>query len=297
MGKPAEKRYPWRGFERPPEGCLFEQVVDAEGDMGVAYERCLRFEKGMHVHDRLLLVFPREGTSMRVRTVAQGSETVDSFAVTHEDGLAVPEGLLHDDHWITEVYDTFALLPSRALVRRASRKAGTTYALDLDRAVLFARGSWLTSLLREYFEERVLRGRKTGPRHGALEDLIAFEVCRSLGESIPEPKAESDPGPSTTVARALRHLEGNLFGDVDLEDLCRASGTSRSSLLRRFRSEVGATPKAYLLGRRLDEARRLLGQRRHDVGEVARLVGYSNAGAFSEAFRRRFGEAPSARPK
>jgi transcriptional regulator GlxA family with amidase domain len=50
---------------------------------------------------------------------------------------------------------------------------------------------------------------------------------------------------------------------------------------------------AYVQGRRLDEARRLLGRTRMDVREVATMVGYANTGAFSEAYRRRFGHSPS----
>ena len=290
-GVSTNERYPWLGFERPPEGCLFEQFVDMRGPMGVAYERSLRFEKPMHTHDRLLLVFPRGGTSMRVRALGDGSQPPLPFTVTSSDGLAVPSLLRHDDHWVTEVYDTFALLPNEALTSRAAQRLGIKASV-IERVVPFRRSPWLDALLVEYFEDRVLAAASAGPRHSALEELIMMEVLR-LVVAVSSPTSSSRPGPSSIVARALRYLEGNLFADIDLEAVCKVAGASRSSLLRHFRREVGTTPKAYLVARRLDEGKRLLERGHHGVFEVARLIGYRNAGAFGDAFRRRFGALPS----
>jgi AraC-like DNA-binding protein len=241
----------------------------------------------MHVHDRLLLVFPREGTSMRVATEDE------SFTVTSEDGLTVPAGLLHADYWVTEVYDTFALLPAASLVREGAELAGLdTDAVDRD-VRAFKRSRWLDALLAEYFEERVVRGARHGARHGSLELLVVLEVLRLANEGDEHVAKSARPGPSSVLARALRHIEANLFSDVDLEELCRVCGASRSSLLRHFKRELKTSPNAYMLGRRLDEARRLLERGTYGVGEVARLVGYESLGAFSDAFRRRFGRPPS----
>jgi AraC-like DNA-binding protein len=259
-------------------------------EMGVAYERSLRFEKAMHIHDRVLFVFPREGTSMRVRIEAPAA----SFVVSSREALIVPAGLRHDDAWVTDVYDTLALLPSAALVARIAASLDTPVDV-FGQAIRFARSSWLDALLGEYFAERVLRVTTSGARHRSLETLIVIEVLRLATEVASDRELTRErPGPSSVVARALRHIEAYLFAELDLANLCRVCGTSRSSLLRHFRAEVGATPKAYLLGRRLDEAKRLLEGGRYAVSEVAHLVGYAHAGAFGEAFRRRFHVAPSA---
>ena len=224
------------------------------------------------------------------------------FVVTRDNVLAVPAGEVHDDHWITEVYDTVALLPSNALLARVTERLGERARLAELFAVsrLFKRMPFLAALVDEYFGDRVLRGLATGPRNAALEELIVVEIVRLAAEALAAEKADETrpphaerPGPSSTVARALRQLEANLFSELDLDALARAAGASRSSLQRYFRRELDTTPKAYLLGRRLDEGRRLLGAGRHSVGEVAQLVGYASLGSFSEAFRRRFGVPPS----
>ncbi len=57
----------WKGFEIPPQGCLLEQVIDLSLETGIAYERSCRFYKDFHVHDRLMLAFPRGACVMEVR--------------------------------------------------------------------------------------------------------------------------------------------------------------------------------------------------------------------------------------
>lgn len=69
---------------------------------------------------------------------------------------------------------------------------------------------------------------------------------------------------------------------------------SESTLLRQLKRLTGLTPQQYLQEMRLDEARRLLENRVYNaVSPVAAKVGYADAGAFSRAFRARFGKLPS----
>jgi transcriptional regulator GlxA family with amidase domain len=95
------------------------------------------------------------------------------------------------------------------------------------------------------------------------------------------------------LVRAIRFIEANLFEELKLEDIAKRSGASVSTLLRRFKEEVHTTPYTYIKNRRLEEAHRLLANSDHAVSDVAILVGYENFGAFSEAFKEKFGHAPS----
>jgi transcriptional regulator GlxA family with amidase domain len=62
---------------------------------------------------------------------------------------------------------------------------------------------------------------------------------------------------------------------------------------RLFKRELGITPFQYMERKRLDEARRLLGDGRLNVKEVAALTGYENPLYFSRVFHRHFGSRPS----
>ena len=98
---------------------------------------------------------------------------------------------------------------------------------------------------------------------------------------------------SPQVARVLSFIEDHVFEWRTVKQLAKHAGTSESSLLRAFHREVGASPAAYWRVRKLDVALDLLRAGTYSVTEVAERVGYNNPTAFSDAFRRRFGRAPS----
>ncbi|MFF9705677.1 helix-turn-helix transcriptional regulator, partial [Streptomyces griseofuscus] len=73
------------------------------------------------------------------------------------------------------------------------------------------------------------------------------------------------------------------------------AGVSRATLAKRFTDLVGEPPLTYLTRWRMTLAADLLTEREAaTVAEVARAVGYSDAFAFSAAFKRTRGISPSA---
>ena len=78
-----------------------------------------------------------------------------------------------------------------------------------------------------------------------------------------------------------------------LDDLAHAAGTSRSVLAERFSHFVGDTPMRYLAKWRLQRATVLL-ESGAKVVAVAKAVGYDSEAAFSRAFKKEAGIAPSA---
>lgn len=75
-------------------------------------------------------------------------------------------------------------------------------------------------------------------------------------------------------------------------ELCRVLKVSAGQLSVAFRDDGGL--KAYLLARRLDEARAALTglEREEPIGNIAHRLGFSDAAHLSRAFRRRFGLSP-----
>lgn len=93
------------------------------------------------------------------------------------------------------------------------------------------------------------------------------------------------------VERAVLFIETRLFDPLDAATIAAAAGGSVSELTRLFRRVHGLPPMAYVRGRRLTEAARLLPH--HSVLEVAMRCGYGSQAAFTRAFARRFGEPPA----
>jgi AraC-like DNA-binding protein len=68
---------------------------------------------------------------------------------------------------------------------------------------------------------------------------------------------------------------------------------SRSSFTERFTTLVGEPPLKYLTRWRVNLAARLLASPTISVAEVAERVGYDSEAAFSRAFKRHLGSAPT----
>ncbi|MCE5291528.1 MAG: AraC family transcriptional regulator [Nocardiaceae bacterium] len=76
-------------------------------------------------------------------------------------------------------------------------------------------------------------------------------------------------------------------------DLAHLANQSRSVFAERFTRLLGQSPAAYVASRRLEKAAALLETDEQSVSQVARAVGFESDAAFSRAFTREFGVAPS----
>jgi AraC-like DNA-binding protein len=94
------------------------------------------------------------------------------------------------------------------------------------------------------------------------------------------------------LARFRDLLEARACDDVSIEALAAEAGVSADHLRELFRKRYGARPVEYRTGLRLAKARDLLAGTAHNVGEIARRVGYADPLYFSRVFKRRFGLSP-----
>jgi AraC-like DNA-binding protein len=287
----------WKGFELEPQGVLLNQFIDMSGEMGIAYERSHAFYKDFHTHDRPIFVFPRGSCAMEVHTrPGKAAYTVDAT-----NCLMVPSNIEHDDEGLTPIYDTFAILPSTSLIDHVTKKKGVqSPPSDFFKQVQeIERSDWLGRLIEEYFFEKVVANRLGDDSLRFFEEHILIEIFRIVSGSdeveLPITPSEnidqnsSDP----LVAKALKFIEGNLFNELTLKSVAEKSHASESTLQRRFKAATGLSPMDYARMRRLDEAAQLLKKNVYSVTEVAMIVGYSNVGAFSEAFKLQHGTSPS----
>ena len=80
---------------------------------------------------------------------------------------------------------------------------------------------------------------------------------------------------------------------LSVAGLARAVGLSRAAFARRFVLATGVSPLRFLNALRLERAAQLLGETDAGLAEVAEKVGYASEFAFSRAFKRHHGVAPS----
>lgn len=141
-----------------------------------------------------------------------------------------------------------------------------------------------------------LHQRQAGARLVAdrLVDALLVHVLRawiaSGSEALP-PWASPDTDPVVHEALALVHAEPGR--DWSVERIAGEVKLSRSAFSRRFSRAMGEPPMAYLTRLRMVIAAELLRESELSVQAIARRVGYESVFAFSAAFKRTTGGAPT----
>jgi AraC-like DNA-binding protein len=81
-----------------------------------------------------------------------------------------------------------------------------------------------------------------------------------------------------------------------VDDLSREVGLSRSALADRFIRLIGVPPMHYLANWRMQVATQKLRSTSASLAQIAEIIGYESEAAFSRAFKKAFGAAPTAEP-
>lgn len=107
------------------------------------------------------------------------------------------------------------------------------------------------------------------------------------------PTAEPLRSAPAAIARARDLIDGAYDESLDLAQLSAVAGLSRSYFVRAFRAEMGQTPHAYLLDRRVRSARRLMLQGMAPKSAAA-SCGFADQAHLTRAFKARYAVTPGA---
>jgi AraC-like DNA-binding protein len=127
-----------------------------------------------------------------------------------------------------------------------------------------------------------------------LPELLLIEMLRLHLASAPSAEhgwitALHDPA----LAPALACLHARPEHPWTVSELAHEAAVSRSLLDQRFRDVLGLSPIRYLTEWRMHIATNLLASTDLTVAQIAKRTGYDSQEAFSRAFKRRMGEAPT----
>ena len=134
--------------------------------------------------------------------------------------------------------------------------------------------------------EMVMSGAGKFEREEALLFLISalFRHCgQPFDDGLPECRQEID--------RACEFMERHYAEHIGLEQICRCTALSKSTLLRAFTKSKGITPYRYLENVRINEAKKLLRQGALPL-EAALKTGFSDQSHFTNYFSSFIGLPP-----
>lgn len=96
------------------------------------------------------------------------------------------------------------------------------------------------------------------------------------------------------MERIMKSVNANLDdSDFSVEKLCEDVGISRTQLHRKLKEMTGVSTAEFIRNIRLNEAARLIRERKVNPTQVAYAVGFVNYSHFSTTFRKHFGVSPS----
>jgi AraC-like DNA-binding protein len=291
----AELSAPWCiAAQMAPELCApflgatnhlipYHYVVDGEMHVGLPDQPAQRLRSGE------VVLFPRNdfhliGSDVGLPPVSAATVILDGGnrivpAVRHGGGGATAHmvcGFLGCDRSLT--MPIVSTLPQSMILR-----VDETPAAD-----------WIRSTLQYAANE--VAGGQTGSTAvlAKLSELLFVEAVQHYVRSIPDGQTGWLAGlRDPAVSRALALMHADIAHAWSVEELAREAGLSRSGLAERFTRVIGVAPMHYLADWRLQVAGQKLRDSDDPLVRVAEQVGYESEAAFSRAFKKKFGAAPT----
>ena len=130
------------------------------------------------------------------------------------------------------------------------------------------------------FVQNRQRTRNTYGNTSVMADRIEAPAVRSDDEALMD----------RIVQSVNRHLSDSEF---TTEQLCEEVALSRAQLHRKMKELTGMPASEFIRGIRLEQAARLLRERKLGIAQVAYSVGFATAGHFSTVFKKQFGVTPT----
>lgn len=166
--------------------------------------------------------------------------------------------------------------------------------IHVDAAMGRAQWEWLPSMLALMATEAETAQPGGETVITRLCDILVIQAIRSWIEHDPAAedgwiRALRDP----VIGRAITLVHRDPARPWTVASLATEVGMSRSNLSAKFTELVGVSPKQYITRWRMQMAESALRDTDQSIAELAASLGYQSEAAFSRAFKRETGSAPS----
>ncbi len=266
-----------RGLERSCEARAREGIVAAPASAGFERIEARFFGPAFarHRHDTYALGVTLAGVQTFWYRGAQRRSLPGQILVLHPDEI-------HDGGAGDETGLRYRMLyVEPALLRRALGEGATP-----------------PFVAEPVFDDAALRGalsQALGPLDVALDELERDDIVGRLARGLARRAGRPAPPLAKTAARpaqlARDYLEAHVGRAVSSAELERAAGLDRYALARHFRALYATSPHRYLVMRRLQRARAMIGAG-EPLAEVAAATGFADQSHLNRHFKKAFGMPP-----
>lgn len=92
----------------------------------------------------------------------------------------------------------------------------------------------------------------------------------------------------------IQHIDKNLEQPLTIEDLATVTQKSQSYIHMLFTTHLNTSPHQYIIGKRMQKAKRLLVGSDLLIKQISDACGFDNVESFCRSFKRHFNETPGA---
>lgn len=110
---------------------------------------------------------------------------------------------------------------------------------------------------------------------------------------LSEPKAATETVDSSMIT-AAKFLEQHYHRRITMQQVADLMHISEKHFCKQFKRQFGVPPQEFLMNIRLEKAKQLLKSTDLRIKEIAGSVGFSSQLNFTAAFKKRFGQSPTA---
>lgn len=128
----------------------------------------------------------------------------------------------------------------------------------------------------------------------SLAVAVAVRLVRCHSSLSREPKKLNGRLSDRRLRQALDYIEGNLGQNISLGDIAAVVGLSVSHFKILFRESVGLPAHQYLIRRRVERAKSLLGEGKLSISQIAFETGFAHQSHLARHMRRVLGVSPKA---
>lgn len=165
---------------------------------------------------------------------------------------------------------------------------------DIDQPVIAFGNGLLTQGLAELCREAIAPDNVFDLYAEGWGSQALAHIARAARLATPRANIRRGGLPGRSVRRLEEYVRANLAQPISICDLSEIAGLSKRHFLRAFQETVGLTPHRYIVGLRIEEAKRRLTETNDSVTSVALASGFSHSQHFSTSFRAATGMTPSA---
>ena len=123
---------------------------------------------------------------------------------------------------------------------------------------------------------------------------MAYEVLANCSKLLAPKIMEHKITSASIIDKAVEYMQNNLSKPLNVTDLCRELGVSRSYFTTLFKSTLKQSPYKYILNLRIQQSSELLiSDKNLFIYTIAELVGFSSVEQFCKVFYKLNGCTPS----